>query len=507
MKRWISIICIYLSLLLLLGTAAFAEQAETYDSSKPEVLTADMLYSQFAELLDADTGEILLKKNVDQRLYPASTTKIMTLLLALESDVPLDSRIIIPDAAGDVPRDSSFVPVIPGEEMSFRDLLYGTMMNSGNDGANAIAVLVSGDVKTFVEKMNTRAAELGCKDTHFVNPHGYHDENHYSTAADMALISMAAMRNPDFREIVAAKTYKMAGTAKRAPLQLTTRNSLMSSNSEFYYEGTIGIKTGFHSQAGQCLIAAAQRNGKTLIAVALNSNAEQKNYKWRDAIRMFDFGFSKYTAYSLTELYNRSSYDVTSVVIPNASASDPQNGSLNLDLVKLSDDEYTLMVRNVEGALQQALADFGKSIQIELRNSLSAPIDAGEIIGSLTYATAEGVKITGMLIASRDVSAQRESFSLRTLFPFLKLFDDPVIKWGGVVLLALILLLILVLARRARIRQRRRREIYRIRRKEYERRVVRGDFDPTRKKKRRKASRPAKKRKKSRTRDDLFDLD
>ena len=152
----------------------------------PARFPPDHLYAQTAVLIDAETGDVLFDKDSLVRMYPASTTKMMTLLLALESDIPLDQEIVIPEVAENVPSDSSLVPVYEGERMTFQDLLYGTMLHSGNDGANAIAYLVGGSIAQFVDMMNERAAQIGCTGTHFSNAHGYHDETHYSTAHDLA---------------------------------------------------------------------------------------------------------------------------------------------------------------------------------------------------------------------------------------------------------------------------------------------------------------------------------
>ena len=182
-----------LSLILILAVAlaapALALTPNDYDAASPAQLSSDMLYSQAAVLIDAGSGDVLFGKNERDRMNPASTTKIMTLLLGIESGIPLDQQIAIPQAAADIPGDSSIIPVYPGETMSFGDLLLGFMLASGNDGANAVAVLVSGSVDNFVELMNRRAAEIGCTDTHFANAHSYTDENHYTTAYDLALIT------------------------------------------------------------------------------------------------------------------------------------------------------------------------------------------------------------------------------------------------------------------------------------------------------------------------------
>ena len=502
MKRWMRLMCLLMLALLTTFSTAQAATPADWDKNNPQVLNGDYLYSESAVLIDADSMQVLFSKRATQRMYPASTTKMMTILLALESGIDLDTVITIPKAANDVPSDSSFVPVLPGEQMTFRDLLYGTMINSGNDGSNSIAVLVAGSVEGFVERMNTRAVELGCTRTHFVNPHGYHDEDHYTTALDLARIAAAAMKNETFREIVSATTYTMAPTSRRREKQLSTRNSLLRPESDFYYEDCIGIKTGYHSEAGQCYVSAAEHNGLMLIAVALKSDASQPNYKWRDAIRLFEYGWTRYAEYTVSELYNHSSYDFTSVVIPNAALDDPQNGTLDLELVKVSDEEYSIMVPDEEETLANVLKDFKGRVRMDLRQSLSAPIDEGEILGTLTYHPVRGADITGVLIAGRSVEARPQELVLQDVFPALRVLQDPIIQWIGIALIFLIVLLILVCVHRSRKQARRRREIYRENREEYERRFRRGDFEPEKKKrKRRKAA--AKKREK----DALFDID
>ena len=185
-----------LIILLLLVSACCTAQAVTpddYDPETPAVLENDHLYAESAFLIDMDTQAVLLSKNSRVRVYPASTTKIMTLLLAVESSIPMAQKVTIPSEAGDVPQGSSLLEIKPGDRMTWEDLLYGFMLRSGNDASNAIAVLVSGTIPAFVSQMNLRAMQLGCEGTHFVNAHGYHDQDHYTTAQDLARISIHAM--------------------------------------------------------------------------------------------------------------------------------------------------------------------------------------------------------------------------------------------------------------------------------------------------------------------------
>ena len=215
----------------------------SYSSGDPLSLGPGHLYARTCVLMDADTGEILFEKRPDQQMYPASTTKIMTLMLALEA-LPLDKVVTIPKEAGQVPGDSSLVPVYAGEEMTVQDLLTGLMLRSGNDAANATAVLAAGTLDDFVAQMNARAAQLGMVNTHFVNPHGYHDNQHYTSARDLAILTREALKNQDFVDIVSTLRYTMAATSKRGALSLSNSYAILNSASSYYDQRAFGVKTG-----------------------------------------------------------------------------------------------------------------------------------------------------------------------------------------------------------------------------------------------------------------------
>ena len=248
-----------------------------------------MLYAKSCILIDAPSGEVLFEHAADETLFPASTTKIMTLLLALEN-ADLDQQIIIPVSAADVPADSSLVPVYSGEKMTMRDLLYGLMLRSGNDAANAVGELVSGSVETFVEQMNVRAQELGMTKTHFENPHGYHDENHFTTARDLARLARFCMTNPAFCEIVTCLGYTIPKSEKKEAVFLPNTYEIFDPSSPYYINGAAGIKSGYTSDAGFCYAGAAQRGDQTLIAVILG--VPGRNRGWTDLKRLFEYGFA-----------------------------------------------------------------------------------------------------------------------------------------------------------------------------------------------------------------------
>ena len=260
-----------------------------FDESAPLALTEDDLYAKACIVMEASTGNVLFSYEADTQLYPASTTQIMTLLLALERG-GLDQEITIPACAADVPKDSSLVPVYEGEQMPFLDLLYGMMIRSGNDAANAVAELCAGSVDAFVARMNARARELGMTGTHFVNPHGYHDPEHYTTARDLAILARQGLTDPTFCQIVTCLRYTLPATSQRSELVIENAYDIFKPDSPYYIEGAAGVKSGYTSHAGFCYVGAAQRNGQTLIAVLLD--APTRNRAWTDLKRLFAYGFA-----------------------------------------------------------------------------------------------------------------------------------------------------------------------------------------------------------------------
>lgn len=270
--------------------SVYGFQAPVYfDESKPLALTADDLYSSACILIDAPTGKVLFSHEADAQMYPASTTKIMTLLLAIESG-NLDKTIRVPECAADIPADSSRVPVYPGEKMTMRDLLHGLMIRSGNDAANAVAELCDGSIEAFVGRMNARAQQLGMTSTHFVNPHGYHDEQHYSSARDLATLTRLGLTDPTFCQIVTCLQYTLPATSRRDELLLQSTHEIFDPLSEYWIPSAAGVKSGFTSFAGFCYVGAAQKEGRTLIAVILD--APGRTYGWTDLRRLFAYGFA-----------------------------------------------------------------------------------------------------------------------------------------------------------------------------------------------------------------------
>lgn len=228
-----------------------------------------------AILMDGTTGRVLYEKNADERSLIASTTKIMTALIALEQ-AELDAVVKVPAEAVGIEGSSMYLK--KGECLTVEELLYGLMLSSGNDAAVAIALHVSDSIEEFVEEMNNKAEELELTETHFANPNGLDSEENYGTARELAAIAAYALKNPTFVKIASTKS-----------VQCTDRRLVNHNKLLWQYEGAVGVKTGYTRKAGRILVGAAQRNGRTLISVTINAPED-----WQDHRAMLDYGFAQY---------------------------------------------------------------------------------------------------------------------------------------------------------------------------------------------------------------------
>ena len=249
-------------------------------------------YSETAVLMDADTGAILYNKGMDEKRYPASITKIMTALLALEHSSLDEEVTFTEECLADQTSDSGNLGMKVGEILTMRQCLMALMIRSANDVATQIAVHVAGSVSAFADMMNQRAQELGCVNTHFVNASGMPDENHYTTAHDMALIFQQAIKNQDFLDIIGTQSFTIEPTNMNPESRvLNTHHALLSASAPEHYDGCFGGKTGVTAASKNTLVSGAARNGMTLIAVAMRADAGQV---CQDHINMFDYGFNNF---------------------------------------------------------------------------------------------------------------------------------------------------------------------------------------------------------------------
>lgn len=272
------------------------EERPTHDKQGRPILSEGAV----GVLIDGKSGNVLFESGGDKKMYPASTTKVMTALLVLEAvekqQISLKQKVTITEEMlKDITWDSSSMALQEGEIISVQNLLYGLMIPSGNDAAMALAYTVSGSGAAFVDLMNRRAKELGLKKTKFKNPHGLHHQDHYTTAKEMGRIACQAMKNPTFREIAEIAHIKIPPTNKTEEERYyINTNGLVSTMrySQFYYKGATGIKTGYTDEAGNCLVASAKRGNAELIAVLFHGEGIENSHG--DSARMMDYGFSAF---------------------------------------------------------------------------------------------------------------------------------------------------------------------------------------------------------------------
>lgn len=373
--------------------------APPYDPEHPDELTPDQLWASSAVLMTQDKGEVIFEKDPDSVRYPASMTKILTVLLGIMFVDDLNETVTVSETAVNVPDDSSTMHLKPGEEIRFIDVLYGTMLVSANDGANVIAEVVSGDIDRFVQLMNDTAASLGCRNTHFVNPHGYHDDNHYSSARDMAVISREAMKNETFREIARTVTYQLPRTNMQRARTITTKSDYMlpsteDSENKYFYEFATGIKTGSHSQSGWCFAGSASKDGVDLISVVMFTG---KRNRWNDTIKLMNYGFSQYMSVTPADLYNMNPITIET---SNYSTSDTNRGKVSLLCRPLEGSATIIATKSDIKRMADNLTDL---VFIQYDRDFQAPIEAGEQIGTMTYFPERGDPVVYALTAGRSV--------------------------------------------------------------------------------------------------------
>lgn len=382
-----------------------SEDANPYDADHPELLEDDQLIAHSAILMEVDSGEIIFEKSADDIMYPASTTKIMTVLLGLMMG-DINETVTVSDTAMNIPADSSTMGLKAGEEINFLDLCYGTMLVSANEGANVIAETVSGSIDNFVQLMNNAAQVFGCTNTHFANPHGYHDDNHYTTAHDMALIAREAMKNETFRQIVSATTYQLPRTNLQRARTITNKASILQPGTEekpnkYYYPYATGIKTGSHSKAAYCFVGSASKDGVDLISVVLYTS---NRGRWTDTIKLMNYGFAQYISVTPIDLYNM---NPISIETTNYSLSDTDMGKLSLTCVSANNNDTT-SITATQSEVDAMAANLRDTVLIEYTRDFEAPIAAGEVMATMTYFPQDKDPVEYNLVADRSI-AKREN--------------------------------------------------------------------------------------------------
>jgi len=301
-----------------------------------------------AILMDIN-GRILYEKNIHERMPMASTTKIMTAIVALEYG-RLDDKITIPPEASGI--EGSSIWLSSGETHTLEDLLYGLMLRSGNDAAIAIALHIGGTVEEFTDMMNSMARKIGAYNTHFVNPHGLHHNDHYTTAYDLALITAYGLKNPDFETIVSTKYHTIPWEGHDWDRAMKNKNKLLWS-----FDGANGVKTGYTKKAGRCFVGSAKRDNLQLIAVVLNCGP-----MFEESAALLNYGFKNYRNYELIEKGS---------VIKTLPVKDGRQE--NVDLI--ADNEYNIALQEEE--LEKIRTE------VIVPDELQAPVEAGKAVGSV----------------------------------------------------------------------------------------------------------------------------
>ncbi|MBQ9814434.1 MAG: D-alanyl-D-alanine carboxypeptidase [Lachnospiraceae bacterium] len=326
MKRKLTFIIAMLMALILVfanSSVVFAdgeeEQTEPSASSYSLWPAAPDLLSGSCLMIEANTQAVLYSKNPDEKIYPASTTKLLTCLVALENST-FDETVTFSENAVNLEDDASNIGAVAGEQMTMKDCLYGLMVASGNECANAIAEHIAGSIPKFAEMMNRKAEELGCTGSHFVNPHGLFDENHYTTAADMLKIAQAAFNNSSLLDIISQASYTIKPTNKTEEERtLTNSHYMILPHSEYYNEYVVGGKTGYLVESGRCLITLAKKDNMTIICVTMFCPTYTGVFS--DTQELLDYAFNNFSIRNISQSEIRFGYadDKAKVVVDSTS--------------------------------------------------------------------------------------------------------------------------------------------------------------------------------------------
>lgn len=479
MKKY-RLISLLLSLLFLLQAAllpvsaepiaesddAAAGTIESSDSASPDLAEPETQYralptpseldyesdysaeAKAALLIELNSNTVLYAQNADDRLYPASLTKIMTCLIALERGNLDDVVTVSSNAFFDLDVAGSNVGLQTGEQLTLRELLYCALVASANEACNVIAEYIAGDVAAFVELMNEEAAALGCKDTHFANAHGLHEPEHYTTARDLAIIARVAWQNETFREIANTTVYTVPPTNLSDERVLATTNYLISTatTDAYYYSKASGVKTGYTSYAGRCLISTADNGKLSLLSVVLGAETtEDENGRavlgsFVETKKLFEYGFDNF-------VYTK----VLSVNAPLAQVPVALSAGADSVVIKPAEDIYAMLPREYEDS------QLSINYSLDAAGGLEAPLAAEQRVGRVSV-TFNGKEIGSTSVVTLTAVERSElqytvketkSFFARYWWVFL----------GLLILLVLLVVLRIWHVRRMRAARRRQRQI------------------------------------------------
>lgn len=348
------------------------------------------IYSDHVYMVNTDTGKVVYELDSETLTYPASLTKVMTCILAIEHCESLDEIVTMPSGIFDDVYAGGGVnmQLKTGEEVTVGDLIRATMIRSTCDTANALAWYVSGSIEAFAEKMNAKAIEIGATNTHFVNAHGLHHNNHYSTAKDMYLIAEYALKNQTFCDIIKGYTCTIPATNKSEERVLSTTIEIENPESPLYYPYVTGVKSGFTDEAGRCLITRATKDGETYLLVTLGANRDRYydgNMAFTDAVTLFEYHFAQY---SIETVLNNTD------VLGKAKVAE---GTVDEIDVRAENEISTLIA-----------LDDSPVLTLNIDEKLTAPISAGEKVGTVTVQVGDET-FTEALIATVSVAKKSKT--------------------------------------------------------------------------------------------------
>lgn len=379
---------IYFILVILLF-AAFIPHQSLADEQQSNVQSPSItnnqinLYSSANILLDAKTGNILYENHSNEKLYPASTTKLMTAILTIENCQMTDSVTIKPEWLTGIPAGYTIANLRNGETFTIDELMHVLLIPSANDAANVLACHISGSIDKFSELMNNKAKELGCKNTHFVNPSGVHNDNHYSTAYDMALIGLYASRYSQICEIATTLSYSLPNLPDGKPRTFKATNTLINPKNQYYYEYATGLKTGYTDKAKSCIVATAKKDNIELLCVVLGGDKTENNKSERelDCKTLFEYGFNNFKHMDICT--KNESVDISEVNnVP--------------DYLK----DKNLIYENTLNVLVPINTTRNSTILFEVDKKL--PIMKNSIVGTITY-NIQGKNYTINILSGEDI--------------------------------------------------------------------------------------------------------
>lgn len=404
-----------------------------------------------ALLVDPETGEVLYARNIHEKLYPASLTKVMTALLVLEAieagDLAMDTVLTASETAiSNLPDDGSNAGIVVGEELTVEQLLHCILVVSANEACDILAEAVSGTVDAFVELMNERAAEIGCENTHFMNANGLHSVEHYTTAWDLYLITQQACTHDVFLRICNTKYYEVTPTNMNPKSRkYYTTNYLISNarDAQYVYKGANGVKTGSTSDAGYCLIATAQRSDRKLLSVVLGAERKtmeddrRETYSFSETVKLLDYGFDGFQR---------------AVIIDTMELLDEVE-------VTLSQEQNSVKVHPAESIeclipSDITAADIERTITF-ISESVEAPVTKGQVLGQVTLSYNGVVYGTVDLLADEDITESRLLVFQKDALEFVR---STRFKLGAAGAAALIVLIVILCASVKRRRRRRKND-------------------------------------------------